>query len=101
MDVWFGTIPDISSKLGLGMFLMENAGSANNIHYGSTKFKRVDLSVLGAELLTMAHGFDVTTTIRPYINDITVVGIPTVLYTDFRSLYESLVSLNSAEEKML
>lgn len=86
MDAWFGTNSDLSSELGIDMFLMENSGSANKIHYGSTKIKRVARSVLGAKLLAMAHGFDSTPTIRRCINDITAVNVPTFLYTGSRCL---------------
>lgn len=83
------------------MVQMEESGSCNIIHYGSTKEKRVTRSVPAAELFAMVQGFDVSTTIKLEINGVIGSNVPLQIYTDSRSLHESLVNINSTTEKLL
>ena len=58
-------------------------------------------SILIAELYTMAHDFDLAIAIKAVINTILEQSIPLAIYTDSKSLYNSLVSLNTVTEKRL
>ena len=101
VDASFANNPDLTSQLGFVVTLMDSTGSANIIHYGSSKSKRVTRSALAAELYALAHGFDIASALGTSIAEIFSRKIPLVLYTDSRSLYDSLVSLNSTSEKRL
>ena len=57
--------------------------------------------MLAAELYAMAYGFDVASALKSTIDDIFGRQIPLNIYTDSRSLYDSLVALNSTTEKRL
>ena len=49
----------------------------------------------------MAHGFDLTITIKTAIDAMLEQPMPLTIYTDSKSLYDSLVSLNTVTEKRL
>lgn len=80
---------------------MEKTGSPNIIHYGSIRSKRITRSVLAAEIFLMVHRFHISSTIRLTLNDLIGRIIPCHVYTDSKSLYESLVRINQSTEKRL
>ena len=119
VNTTFANNRDLSSQVGFVVALMENAGAANIIHYSSQKSKRITRSTLAAELYAMMNGFDTATALKALfdqlgLNESAVTNQPCtnadnpskgprpmVIYTDSRSLYDSLVSLNSTAEKRL
>lgn len=100
-DASFATNKDSTSQLGYLITLMDEHGKTNIIHYGSIKAKRVARSVLAAELFSMVHAFDISTTMRLTLNMVFNRLVPLKLYTDSKSLYDSLVRINSTTEKRL
>ena len=105
VDAAFANNRDLSSQLGYITALMDDLGTANIIHYSSQKSKRITRSALAAELYAMVHGFDNAAALKAALDGMEVsnceAGIPMVVYTDSRSLYDSLVSLNTTTEKRL
>src|ERR1043166_668365 len=81
--------------------LIDGEGIINIIHWTSAKCKRVVRSVLAAELYTIAHGFDLAIAMKATIDAILEQPMPLAIYTDSKSLYDSLVSLNTVTEKRL
>lgn len=92
---------DLSSQLVFVVTLMDETGTANILHYGSTKSNSVTRRVLASELHSMVHGFDFSKTLRMAVNDLIGDSIPLVFYTDSRSIYDNLVTLNMTTEKRL
>src|SRR5438552_760359 len=80
---------------------MDKEGTTNIIHWTFAKCKRVVCSVLAAELYAMAHSFDLAIAIKAAINAILDRPIPFAIYTDSKSLYNSLVFFNTVMEKRL
>src|ERR1043165_4412964 len=80
---------------------MNGEGITNIVHWTSAKCKRVVRSVLAVELYVMAHGFDLVIVMKATIDVMLDRPMPLVMYTDSRSLYDSLVSLNTVTEKRL
>jgi len=101
IDASFANNPDSSSQLGIVITLMDGDGTTNIIHWTSAKCKRVVRSVLAAELYAMAHGFDLAIAMKAAIDDMLERPMPLAMYTDSKSLYDSLVSLNTVTEKRL
>lgn len=101
IDVGFATNKDMTSQLGYVMVLMDDKNNANNVHYGSTKSKRITRSVLAAELFAMVQGFDVCSTIRIAINEMFDRSVPLNIYTDSRSLFDCQTNINRTTEKRL
>src|ERR1043165_8849326 len=93
IDTSFANNPDLSSQLGIVITLMDGEGITNIIHWTSVKCKRIVRSVLAAELYAMAHGFDTAIAMKATIDAMLKQPISLAMYTDSRSLYDSLVSL--------
>lgn len=100
-DASFATNADMSSQLGFVIALADKFNRANILHYSSVKSKRVTRSVLASELFAAVLAFDHASTIRLALNKIFGRLIPHILYTDSKSLYDSLVGINSTTEKRL
>ena len=98
-DASFAGNPDLTSQLGYVIEITDDNGNANIIHYTSVKSKRVTRSVLAAELFATVHAFDYGRTLRVTLNKMFGRTIPLVLYTDSKSLYDSLVGMNDTTEK--
>ena len=102
VDTAFANNKDLSSQLGFIIALMDDLGTANIIHYSSQKSRRITRSALAAELYAMINGFDNTAALKAALDGMAVsdcdAGISMVVYTDSRSLYDSLVSLNTTTE---
>lgn len=101
VDSSFADNKDLSSQLGFVVALVDADGNANIIHYSTVKSRRVTRSVLAAELYALAAGFDSAASFRPALNDIVGKEVPLVAYTDSKSLYDALTSINATTEKRL
>src|ERR1043166_1332468 len=99
IDASFANNPDLSSQLGIIIMLMDGEGITNIIHWTSVKCKRVVRSILAVELYAMAHGFDLVIAMKAVIDAMLEQPIPLAMYMDSKSLYDSLVSLNTIMEK--
>ena len=110
VDAAFANNRDLSSQLGFIVTLMNNEGAANIIHYSSQKSKRITRNALAAEFYAMMNGFDTAAALKVLLDQLEPnagadnslkSAVPMVIYTDSRSLYNSLVSLNTTTEKRL
>ena len=100
-DASFANNKDLSSQIGYVLALADDTGSANILHWSSTKCKRVTRSVLASELYGMAHGFDMGASVKSTVDKALEIDLPLVLCTDSRSLYQCLVKLGTTQEKRL
>lgn len=98
-DASFATNQDLTSQLGFFITLAGSHGNANVLHYTSVKSKRITRSVLAAELFAAVNAFDYASTLRVTINEVFGRFVPLVLYTDSKSLFESIVGTNMTTEK--
>lgn len=101
VDAGFATNADDSSQLGFIMVLMEKHNNISVVYSGSLKSRRIIRSVLGAERFAMVDGFDVASTIRLTVNDILGRIVPLHVYTDSRSLFDSLTKISRTAKKRL
>ena len=101
VDASFADNLDLSSQLGFVTVLMDANGNANIIHYSTAKSRRVTRSVLAAELYGMAAGFDAAAAAKPAISEALARDVPLTIYTDSKSLYYSLTTINTTTEKRL
>lgn len=81
----FDTNAACSSQLSFITVMMDNRQRANTVYYGSLISKRITRSIMAAELFTIVHGFDVSSTIRLAINAIHNQNVLLTLYTDTKA----------------
>lgn len=99
VDAGFATNKDFSSQLRTVIIMIDSSGTANIIHYMSEKSKRNTSSVLAAELYSMVLRFDTSYKISICISDMFNRKVPLIMYTDSKSLYESLVRIKTTTGK--
>ena len=101
VDAAFANNTDNSSQLGFLTVLMDQHYFCNIVHYRTCKCKRVTRSVLASELYAMVLGFDQSYVIKQTIESFLGRKIPLHVFTDSKSLFDSLTSLNTTTEKRL
>jgi post-segregation antitoxin (ccd killing protein) len=94
-DASFANNKDLSSQISYVLVMADANGRANILHWSSIKCKRVTRSVLASELYAMAHGFNISASLKTTINKALNINLPLVLYTDSKSLYDCLVKLGT------
>jgi hypothetical protein len=73
----------------------------NIVHWSSIKCKRIIRSVLAADLYALAHDFDLDVAFKATLSAILDRFVSFVLCTDFKSLYDCLVKLDTIQKKRL
>ena len=100
-DALFANNADLSSQISYVIVLIDAIGKANIIYQSLTKYKRVIKSVLAIKLYRIAYSFNITAVIKSTIDKMLSIITPLILYTDLKSLFNSLVRLNTTQEKCL
>ena len=110
METVFTNNQNLSFLLGFIITFIDNGGAASIIHYNNSKSKKITRSALAAELYAIINGFNRTAALKVLLNQLEPnarinnslkSAVPMVIYTDSRSLYNNLVSLNITTEKKL
>lgn len=89
-DSRFASNADMTSQLGFVIGLWDKNKEANIVHYSSFKAKRVDRSVLAAELFALVHAVDFASTFRRTTYDMFGRQVPMTVYTVSEFLYDPL-----------
>lgn len=76
------------------MILTDKYSNASILHYCIVKSKLVTGNVLAAELFAAIQVFDIASNLRETINTCFGCIIPHVIFTDSKSLFDSVVRLN-------
>ena len=100
-DAAFGNRSDNTSQLGYVILLSDDTGSANIIHYGSQKCRRVTRSAMAAELLGLSTGFDEAFCVKHMIEEIMGIRIPLHVYIDSRTTFNCISKNSSTTENRL
>jgi hypothetical protein len=99
-DAAFANTLDLHSQIDY-VVCLTNDVHANLIHWSSIKCKRVTRSVLAVELYAMINGFDVEAVIKSIIERMLHISLSLILLTNFRSLFDCLIKLDTTAEKRL
>ena len=83
------------SQISYVLVMVDANGRINILHWSLIKCKRVTRSVLASKLYAMAHGFDISASLKTTINKALNINLPLVLYTDSKSLYDCLIKLGT------
>eukprot|EP00171_Calliarthron_tuberculosum_P023237 IDg23237t1 len=100
-DAGFASNSDMSSQLGMIILLADDNGKASVIHYASWKCRRVTRSVLAAEIYALSACFDFCFTFAHDLANILGKKIPIFLFTDSKSIFDTITKLSSVSEKRL
>jgi hypothetical protein len=94
----FANNRDLFSQIDYVICLADSK-HVNIVHWSSIKCKRVTRSVLAAELYALAHDFDLDVVFKATLSAILDRFVFFVLCTDFKSLYDCLVKLDTIQKK--
>lgn len=100
-DSSFANTPNLRSELDFIVLLCDATGSRNIIHFSSYKSKRVSRSVMGAEVLALADGFDYAYLMRHDLQRVLGHPVPLAMLTDSESLFKTIVKSTTTTEKRL
>jgi hypothetical protein len=100
IDAAFANTLDLHSQIDYVICLIDDV-YINLIPWSSIKCKRVIRSVLAAELYAIINNFDVEAIIKSIIERILHISLSLILLTDFKSLFDCLVKLDTTSEKRL
>ncbi|KAF2195640.1 hypothetical protein K469DRAFT_722783 [Zopfia rhizophila CBS 207.26] len=99
VDGSFANNKDISSQLSFLIIIRTESRENNSFD------KRVTRSVLVSKIYRMVSGVDIAyafnTTLNQITQELNLLQINTIIYTDSYSLYECLVKLGTTKEKRL
>ena len=100
-DAIFANNDDLTSQLGFLIFIKDKYDNAAITHYGSLKCRRITRSILGAEVYAFSHFLDYTLAIAHDMSLMIVRNIKTAMFTDSKSLFDTITKLSTVSEKRL
>ncbi len=100
-DSSFGNGKGFSSQAGFLIVLMDGNGSANVLHYGSRKCRRVTRSVMAAEILALVNGFDNAFVVKHILGELLDRSIPLDAFIGSRTTFNCAAKHASTLEKRL
>jgi hypothetical protein len=96
----FANNQDLFSQIDYVIYFADSK-HVNIVHWSSIKCKRVIRIVLAAELYALIHDFDLDVALKAIFSAILDRFVSFVLCTDFKSLYDCLVKLDTIQKKRL
>jgi hypothetical protein len=96
----FANNRDLFSQIDY-VICLTNSKYVNIVHWSSIKCKRVTRSVLAVELYALAHHFDLDAALKATLSAILDRFVSLILCTNFKSLYDCLIKLDTTQKKRL
>jgi len=100
-DAAFANAKSFHSQIGFVLVATDDYSSANILHWGSQRAKRITRSVMGAELLALAHGFDQVCGVKQTLEQALNRSIPLDVYVDSRTVFNTVAKTAPTLEKRL
>jgi hypothetical protein len=100
-DASFANTSDYRSQIGFVICMVDGHETANIVHYGSTKCRRVTRSCMAAELHGLILGFDNAFLVGSMISEILNRSVAIDAYIDSKSVFDTITKLSLTTEKRL
>ncbi len=100
-DAVFASNTDLTSQLGMIIFLMGAQNYAVIIHYSSWKSRKVVRSPLGAEVYALSACHDYCIALSHDLVIMLEMTLPIYLMTDSKSIFDTITKLSNVSEKRL
>ena len=100
-DSSFANLPDGASQGGFIVFLSSPGNKVAPMSWQSKKLNRVTRSTLSSETLAMVEGVDAGFLVMKQIEEMLLVKPPVVVYTDNRSLHQTVHTSHVIRDKSL
>jgi hypothetical protein len=100
-DASFANNDDMSSQMGYIVFLTDGNNRCAPLSYKSVKCKRVTRSVLAAEAIAFAEGFDQGFTIKNDLHELLGIYVPLTILTDSKTLFDVITKASYTREKRI
>jgi hypothetical protein len=100
-DASFGNNEDLSSQMGYVLFLTDDQNKSAPMSYKSVKCKRVTRSVLVAEAIAFAEGFDQGYALENDLRESLQRRVPLTMFTDSKTLFEVITKASYTSEKRI
>jgi hypothetical protein len=100
-DVSFANNEDMSSQMGYIALLVDDKNRCAPLVFKSTKCKRITRSVLAAEAIAFAEGFDQGFAIKNDLQEILGKVIPLTILTDSKTLFDVITKASYTREKRI
>jgi hypothetical protein len=98
-DAYFANNEDMSSQMGYIVFLTDGQNRCAPMAYKSVRCKRVTRSVLAAEAIAFAEGFDQGYTLKNDLQELPVRNFPLTILTDSKTLFDVITKASYTREK--
>ena len=100
-DASFANNDDMSSQMGYIVFLTDAQNRCAPLSYKSIKCKRVTRSVLAAEAIAFAEGFDQGYALKCNLKELLGTNVPLTLMTDSKTLFDVITKASYTREKRI
>jgi len=100
-DASFANNEDLSSQMGYIVFLTDASNRCAPMAYKSVKCKRITRSVLAAEAIAFAEGFDQGFTLKNDLRESLGRDVPLTILTDSKTLFDVITKSSYTQEKRI
>jgi hypothetical protein len=100
-DASFANNDDVTSQMGYIVFLTDVSNRCAPMAYKSVKCKRVTRSVLAAEAIAFAEGFDQGYTLKNNLKESLGINVPLLMLTDSKTLFDVITKASYTQEKRI
>jgi Reverse transcriptase (RNA-dependent DNA polymerase) len=100
-DASFANNEDMSSQMGYIVFLIDGENRCATMSFKSVKCKRVTRSVLAAEAIAFAEGFDQGYALKLDLQEALGMHVPLTILTDSKTLFDVITKASYTQEKRI
>lgn len=100
-DASFANADRYTYQIGFLICLVDHIGTANILHYGSQRCKRVTRSMMAPELHALSYGFDNAFVANTMVEELFRQNVPLHGFLDFRTVLNTITKRGATLEKRL